>query len=148
MCLLLLFFVGFLFFVMDNLDTETEVRLGKRAYPSVQLFVVVLASIFVGMVYAGIIAVAEGANARLANRRRAREGGKLETELKNAKMFDSVSCRLTGTGKPAEVAVKCSNASTTRAKVEETLAKASPEFKLVDIVWISPAAAPAGKPKG
>jgi hypothetical protein len=76
---------------------------------------------------------------------------KLETELKNAKMFDSVSCRLTGTGKPAEVAVKCSNAGTTRAKVEETLAKAGPEFKLVDILWISPVAAttpPAEKPKG
>jgi len=79
--LTILLFVGFLFFVMDNLDTEVQVRLGKRAYPSVQLFVVVLASIFVGMVYAGIIAVAEGANARLANRRLAREVGKLETEL-------------------------------------------------------------------
>ncbi|HEX5045219.1 MAG TPA: LapA family protein [Candidatus Polarisedimenticolaceae bacterium] len=79
--LTILLFVGFLFFVMDNLDTEVQVRLGKRAYPSVQLFVVVLAAIFVGMVYAGIIAVAEGANARLANRRLAREVGKLETEL-------------------------------------------------------------------
>jgi len=79
--LTILLFVGFLFFVMDNLDTEVQVRLGKRSYPSVQLFVVVLASIFVGMVYAGIIAVAEGANARLANRRLAREVGKLETEL-------------------------------------------------------------------
>lgn len=79
--LTILLFVGFLFFVMDNLDTEVQVRLGKRTYPSVQLFVVVLASIFVGMVYAGVIAVAEGANARLANRRLAREVGKLETEL-------------------------------------------------------------------
>jgi uncharacterized integral membrane protein len=79
--LTILLFVGFLFFVMDNLDTEVQVRLAKRTYPSVQLFVVVLASIFVGMVYAGIIAVAEGANARLANRRLAREVGKLETEL-------------------------------------------------------------------
>ena len=79
--LTILFFVGFLFFVMDNLDTEVEVRLGERTYPSVQLFAVVLASIFVGMVYAGVIAVAEGANARLANRRLAREVGKLETEL-------------------------------------------------------------------
>jgi len=76
---------------------------------------------------------------------------KLETELKNAKMFDSVACRLTGTGKPAEVTVKCGNTATTRAKVEETIAKASPEFKLVDIVWTSPvavAAPPASKPKG
>lgn len=79
--LTILLFVGFLFFVMDNLDTEVEVRLGERAYPSVQLFAVVLGSIFVGMVYAGIIAIAEGANVRLANRRLAREIGKLETEL-------------------------------------------------------------------
>lgn len=79
--LTILLFVGFLFFVMDNLDTEVQVRLGERTYPSVQLFAVVLASIFIGMVYAGIIAVAEGANARLANRRLAREVGKLETEL-------------------------------------------------------------------
>src|SRR5687767_10551978 len=79
--LTILLFVGFLFFVMDNLDTEVQVRLGERIYPSVQLFAVVLASIFIGMVYAGIIAVAEGANARLANRRLAREVGKLETEL-------------------------------------------------------------------
>jgi hypothetical protein len=76
---------------------------------------------------------------------------KLETELKNAKMFDSVACRLTGSGKPAEVTVKNGNTSLTRAKVEEAISKASPEFKLVDIVWTSPVAAaspPAGKPKG
>src|SRR3990172_7729236 len=79
--LTILLFVGFLFFVVDNLDTEVQVRLGHRTYPSVQLFAVVLASIFLGMVYAGIIAVAEGANVRLANRRLARELQKLETEL-------------------------------------------------------------------
>jgi uncharacterized integral membrane protein len=79
--LTIVLFVGFLFFVMDNLDTEVEVRLGERAYPSVQLFAVVLGSILVGMVYAGVIALAEGANVRLANRRLAREIGKLETEL-------------------------------------------------------------------
>jgi uncharacterized integral membrane protein len=79
--LTIVLFVGFLFFVMDNLETDVEVRIGERTYPSVQLFAVVLASILVGILYAGIIAVAEGANARLANRRLQREVGKLETEL-------------------------------------------------------------------
>ena len=79
--LTILLFVGFLFFVLVNLDTEVAVRLMDKTYPSVQLFAVVLASIFVGMVYAGIIAVAEGANARLVVRRLSRELQKLETEL-------------------------------------------------------------------
>jgi hypothetical protein len=68
---------------------------------------------------------------------------KLETELKNSKLFDSVKARLVGTGKPAELTVKGGGAPATRAKVEEALAKAGPDFKLVDIVWTSPVAAAA-----
>jgi len=63
---------------------------------------------------------------------------KLEAELKSSKLFDSVSARLMGTGKPAELTVKGGGMPTTRAKVEEALAKASPDFKLVDIQWGSP----------
>ena len=44
--LTILLFVGFLFFVLDNLDTEVPVRLMDTTYPSVQLFAVVLASIY------------------------------------------------------------------------------------------------------
>jgi hypothetical protein len=68
---------------------------------------------------------------------------KLEAELKSSKLFDSVKARLVGTGKPAELTVKGGGAPATRAKVEEALAKAGPDFKLVDIVWTSPSAAPA-----
>jgi hypothetical protein len=79
---------------------------------------------------------------------------KLETELKNSKLFDSVNTRLVGTGKPAELTVKGGTTPATRAKVEEALAKAGPDFKLVDIMWVSttasatPAAPEKPKSKG
>jgi|SoiMethySBSTD1v2_1073268.scaffolds.fasta_scaffold26178_3 hypothetical protein len=65
---------------------------------------------------------------------------KLEAELKSSKLFDSVSAKLVGTGKPAEVTVKGGTTPATRAKVEEAITKAGPDFKLVDIVWSSPVA--------
>ena len=63
---------------------------------------------------------------------------KLETELKNAKIFDTVSCRLAD-NKQGEVKVHCTSPAS-RTKVDEALAKAGPDFKLVDIVWTSPSA--------
>lgn len=66
---------------------------------------------------------------------------KLETELKNSKLFDTVNTRIVGAGKPAEITVKGGTTPATRAKVEEALAKAGPDFKLIDIVWVSPVAA-------
>lgn len=66
---------------------------------------------------------------------------KLEAELKSSKLFDSVTARLMGTGKPAELTVKGGTTPATRAKVEEALTKAGPDFKLVDIMWTSPVAA-------
>lgn len=66
---------------------------------------------------------------------------KLETELKNSKLFDSVNTRIVGTGKPVEITVKGGTTPATRAKVEEALAKAGPDVKLVDIMWGTPVAA-------
>jgi uncharacterized integral membrane protein len=79
--LTILLFIGFLFFVLNNLDTRVEVKVMETVYPEVDLFLVVLLSILTGMLYVGIIAVVEGANIRFVNHRLAREIQQLETEI-------------------------------------------------------------------
>jgi hypothetical protein len=69
-----LLFVGFIGFVMTNLDTRVPVTV-----------LVVIVAILAGICYAGIIGVAEGASARLANRKLRLEVHRLETELHYAR---------------------------------------------------------------
>jgi uncharacterized integral membrane protein len=79
--LTILLFVNILGFVLTNLDTRIEVTVWKTQYRDVSLFAVVILSVLAGILYAGVIAVAEGANLRIENRRLHREIQKLETEL-------------------------------------------------------------------
>src|SRR4030095_12079870 len=53
---------------------------------------------------------------------------KLETELKSSKLFDSASAKLARTGTAAEITVKGGTTPAPRAKVEEAIAKAGPDF--------------------
>jgi len=76
-----LLFAGLLGFVVTNLETEVPVRVFETVHEGVPLYLVGILAVFVGIVYAGVLAVAEGANVRLANRRMAREIQKLETEI-------------------------------------------------------------------
>jgi uncharacterized integral membrane protein len=79
--LTILLFLNLLGFVLTNLETRVDVTVWKTQHPNVPLFAVVILAVLAGIVYAGVIAVAEGANLRLANRRLQREVQKLETEL-------------------------------------------------------------------
>jgi uncharacterized integral membrane protein len=79
--LTILLFLNLLGFVLTNLETRVEVTIWKTQHHDVPLFAVVILSVLAGIVYAGTIAVAEGANLRLANHRLQREVRKLETEL-------------------------------------------------------------------
>ncbi len=79
--LTILLFLGLLGLVLTNLETVVSVRIFQTVYPDVPLFVLVFLSVLAGILYAGIIAVAEGANLRFANSRLTREVQKLETEL-------------------------------------------------------------------
>lgn len=76
-----LLFVAIIGFVLTNLDTRVGVTVWKTQYPDLPLFLIVIAAVFAGIVYAGIIGVSEGAHIRLANRRLTREVQRLETEL-------------------------------------------------------------------
>ena len=76
-----LLFVGIIGFVLTNLETRVAVTVWKTQHPDLPLFLVVIVGVFAGIVYAGIIGVAEGAHIRFANRRLAREVQRLETEL-------------------------------------------------------------------
>jgi hypothetical protein len=86
-----LMFAGVLGFVADNLETEVPVKMFRTAHADVPLYLVVILSVFFGIVYAGILAVAEGAHIRLANRRMAREIRKLETEINYLRTQPTVS---------------------------------------------------------
>lgn len=77
-----LLFVGFIGFVMTNLDTRVPVTVWKTQHPDLPLFLVVIVAILAGICYAGIIGVAEGASARLQNRKLQLEVRRLETELR------------------------------------------------------------------
>jgi hypothetical protein len=77
----LLLFVGIVGFLITNVGTVVSVRVFTTEFPSVRLLNVVLISIFVGIFYVSVIAIAEGANIRLNNRKLKREVHRLETEL-------------------------------------------------------------------
>jgi len=68
-----LLFVGIVGFVLTNLDTRVPVTVWETQYMDLPLFLLGIIAVFVGICYAGIIGVAEGASIRLANRRLARE---------------------------------------------------------------------------
>lgn len=68
-------------FALTNLSTRVPVTLLNTQYPDVPLYLVVILAVSAGVVLTGVIAVAEGANIRLANRRLRREIHKLETEI-------------------------------------------------------------------
>ncbi len=76
-----LLFAFVLGFVATNLETEVSIRVFETAHEGVPLYLVVILAVFVGILYAGTIAVAEGAHIRLANRRLTRDVHKLETEV-------------------------------------------------------------------
>src|SRR5262245_45624871 len=76
-----LLFVGIIGFVLTNLDTRVPVTIWKTQYHDLPLFLLGIVAVVVGICYAGIIGVAEGASIRLANRKLAREVQRLEVEL-------------------------------------------------------------------
>src|SRR5512139_3664097 len=79
--LTLLHLVNILGFILTNLETRVEVTVWKTQHRDVSLLAVVMLSVLAGIVYAGVIAIAEGANLRMENRKLRREIQKLETEL-------------------------------------------------------------------
>jgi len=79
--LTLALFVAILGFLVTNLETRTPLQVWKTVHADVPLYLIVILAVVVGVVYAGIIALAEGAHVRLTNRRLTREVRKLETEL-------------------------------------------------------------------
>jgi uncharacterized integral membrane protein len=91
--LTILLFVNFLGFVLTNLETRVDVTVWKSPHHDVPLFAVVSLSVLAGIVYVGAIALAEGANLRLANRRLRREIQKLDTELNYLRTQPPVAAR-------------------------------------------------------
>src|SRR5512134_932003 len=79
--LTILLFLGILGFVHTNLETRVSLTFFETTYPDLNLIGVVFVALLVGIVYTGIIAVAEGAHIRFQNRKLVREIQKLETEL-------------------------------------------------------------------
>jgi len=79
--LTLVLVVSLLGFTLENLGTSTDVTVWRTKHQDVPLYLLAVLAVFAGIVYAGVIAVAEGAHIRLANRRLARDVRKLETEI-------------------------------------------------------------------
>jgi len=74
-------FVGVLGFVATNVDTRVGVQVFRKTLDDLPLYLVVIAAMLVGIVYTGMIAIAEGAFIRLANRRLEKDVRRLETEV-------------------------------------------------------------------
>jgi hypothetical protein len=77
----LLLFFAILGFLLTNMGTQVPVRVWTKDLPDVRLHNIVLLAIFAGIVYASVIAIAEGASIRIANRKLKREIHRLEIEL-------------------------------------------------------------------
>jgi hypothetical protein len=86
---------GFLGFVATNLDTTVDVTVFAKPYEAVPLWWVVGVTLIFIAVLIGSYAIAEGAAARLENRRLRRELHKLETEINYLRTQPSVSSSLT-----------------------------------------------------
>lgn len=78
---LLLFAIPLVAFLVLNDAEQVTIDLGTAVYPEVPVWIVVLLSLATGAGLVGIIAVAEGAAIRLANRKLRRELRALETEV-------------------------------------------------------------------
>ncbi len=77
-----LLMLGFLGFVMMNLDVRADVTLWNTRYEGVSLHLIVVLALLAGIVYAGLIGVAQGTQLWLANCRLRREVQRLEAELR------------------------------------------------------------------
>lgn len=75
---LLIFVLGF---VMTNYEAPVTVTVFKTQFSDVPVYAVVLVAIVIGIIYAGVIAVAEGTAIRFRNRRLVKEVERLEREL-------------------------------------------------------------------
>jgi len=80
-----LLFVGIIGLVLTNLDTRVSLTFWKTEYHDLPLFLIMILAVFAGVVYAGLIGVAEGASIRIANRKLQREVQRLEAELNHAR---------------------------------------------------------------
>jgi hypothetical protein len=78
---LIVFGIGFGGFVMTNLDSTVDITVGSTRHEGVSTIWVVAASIVVGFVLTGLIAIVEGARTRLENLRLRREMRKMENEI-------------------------------------------------------------------
>ena len=65
--------LGLIGFLLTNLEARVDVTVWAAEYPDVHVFWVVLVSMTVGMVAVAIVALVEGAAARLDNRKLRRE---------------------------------------------------------------------------
>jgi len=81
--LILGLFIAIVGFMMLNVGEVTDIVLWGQDRPlnDIPLYVVVIISVLVGIVVAGVAAVAEGTHIRLANRRLIRQVQKMETEI-------------------------------------------------------------------
>jgi uncharacterized integral membrane protein len=77
----ILLIVGFLGFVVTNLDTRVGITVWKTHYPHISLHLIVFLAMLAGAVYAGIIGVYQGVQMWVVNRRLSREIQRLENEL-------------------------------------------------------------------
>ncbi len=75
------FISGLLVFLYYNSEKTVPIEIGGTLYPEVPVFLVVVLASLGTILFVGIIAVAEGANIRLANRRLRKEIHQLETEI-------------------------------------------------------------------
>jgi len=79
--LILGLFIVIIGFMITNAGIVTDLTLWDRPLTDIPLYMVVIISILVGLVTAGVAAVAEGTHIRLANRRLIRQVQKMETEI-------------------------------------------------------------------
>lgn len=88
-----LLLVGVLGFVATNYETRVGVTVFETRHDDVPLYAVVVLAIVAGIVYAGLIAVAEGAAIRFRNRRLAKDVERLERELAFARTQPAAAAR-------------------------------------------------------
>jgi hypothetical protein len=111
--LLILLLLATLGFVTTNLDARVDLTVGGKTYDQVALYLIVIAALLVGVAFAGIVAVAEGVNTRLDNRRLSREIRKLETEINYLRTQSPATARKEPEDLPADRSLPAGTARNT-----------------------------------
>lgn len=116
-------FIAVAGFVLTNMDARVSITFWKTPFEEIRLVYLVILAVIAGVVYAGVIAVVEGATIRLENKRLRKAAAQLEAELNDLR-----TSRAGARPEPDEIEPRTPIASASRSETETRLPPSAPVY--------------------